>query len=80
LAMDDTEIISAQPVWDIKYVNEIEVIGWHLENSHGVIFYTPIENGTYYGMVMFVRFSVRPSVHPSVRHTLDNDSFRSFSQ
>jgi hypothetical protein len=34
--------------------------------------YTPVENGTYYGMVL--------SVHPSVRHTLDNDSFRSFSQ
>jgi hypothetical protein len=39
-------------------------------------FYTPVENGTYYGMVMSVRFSARPSVS----HTLDNDSFRSFSQ
>jgi hypothetical protein len=28
-------------------------------------FYTPVKNGTYYGMVMSVRFSVRPSVRPS---------------
>jgi hypothetical protein len=35
-------------------------------------FYMPVENGTYYGMAMSVRFSVR--------HTHDNDSFHSFSK
>jgi hypothetical protein len=29
-------------------------------------FYTPVENGTYCGMIMSVQFSVRPSVRPSV--------------
>jgi hypothetical protein len=31
-----------------------------------LVFYTPVENGTYYGMAMSVRFSVRPSICPSV--------------
>jgi hypothetical protein len=39
-----------------------------LYDSSTAAFYAPVENGTYYGMVMSVRFSVRPSV----RHTLDN--------
>jgi hypothetical protein len=34
-------------------------------SSVTVVFYTPVENGTYYGMVMSVRFSVHPSVCPS---------------
>jgi hypothetical protein len=43
----------------------------HVENGWFVgpayhFYYTPVENGTYYGMAMSVRFSVRPSVHPSI--------------
>jgi hypothetical protein len=37
--------------------------GWFSSGTiRGLIFYTPVENGTYYGMAMSVRFSILPSV------------------